>query len=98
VGSEPLSDSTRVVAAGELLTTEFADELVLLNLRDGVYYSLEDVGAHVWTLLRQPISVGELCAAVVREYEVELPRCRADVSALLSMLIAHGLAEVRAGP
>jgi hypothetical protein len=93
-----LGPDATVVAAGDLLTTEFANELVILNLRDGVYYSLEEVGARVWMMLREPVAVRELCAAIVREYDVAADRCEADVRSLLASLIAHGLAELRATP
>jgi len=98
VTTKPLSDSSRVVAAGDLLVTEFGAELVLLNLRDGIYYGLEEVGARIWRLLREPVTVAAICDVVASEYDVERVSCEADTRALLGELAARGLVEVREQP
>lgn len=92
-----IPESATVVAAGELLASEFGDELVILNLRDGVYYGLEDVGARIWKLLQAPVSVPAIREAIVAEYDVEPARCERDLRTLLGELSAKGLVEVREG-
>ena len=91
----PIPDSATVVAAADLLASAFDKELVILNLRDGVYYGLEDVGARLWGLLQQPVTVAAICDALVAEYDVEPARCARDVQALLQDLATRGLIEVR---
>lgn len=90
-----ISDSATVVAAGDLLASAFGSELVILNLKDSVYYGLEDVGARVWSLLQRPVTVSAIRDALVAEYDVEPDRCGYDVRALLKDLAARGLIEVR---
>jgi hypothetical protein len=90
-----MPDSAIVVATRDLLSTEFDTELVILNLRDGVYYGLEDIGVRIWRLLQRPIMVAALRDALVAEYEVEPARCGRDVRALLQDLATRGLIEVR---
>ena len=90
-----LADTTTIVAAREVLVSMFGDEIVLLNLRDGVYYGLEDVGARVWMLLEQPVTVAAIREALVSEYDVEPERCDRDTRALLTELAANGLIEIR---
>jgi hypothetical protein len=90
-----IPDSATVVAAGDLLASEFGAELVILNLRDGVYYGMEDVGARVWSLLQRPVTVPAICATLVAEYDVDPARCGRDVRALLQDLAARALIEVR---
>jgi hypothetical protein len=91
----PIPDSATVVAAADLLFNTFDREMVILNLRDGVYYGLEDVGARLWSLLQRPITVAAIRDALVAEYDVEPARCGRDVRALLQNLAARGLIEVR---
>ena len=83
------------MAAGDVLASEFGDELIILNLRDGVYYGLEDVGARIWQLLQRPISVAALRDALVTEFEVDPARCEQDVLTLLADLAGKGLVEIR---
>ena len=86
--------STTFVAAGELLSGEFDAETVILDLRSGVYYGLENTGARIWQLLKRPTSLGALCNALVREYDVEPRRCERDLRALLRELLERGLIRV----
>jgi len=90
-----LTPSATLYADPEVLATEFGDEVVLLNLRDGVYYGLEDVGRVIWTALRVPVTVQDICDAVVHAYDVEPDRCQRDVLAVIQDLIEHGLIQVQ---
>lgn len=86
------------MASVDLLATEFATELVVLNLRDGVYYGLEDVGVRIWQLLQTPVTVASIRDTLLLEYDVEAARCEQDVRTLLGELTARGLVEVREHP
>ncbi|HLB45342.1 MAG TPA: PqqD family protein [Candidatus Limnocylindrales bacterium] len=90
-----IPNSATVVAAPDLLASRFGDETVLLSLRDGVYYGLEDVGARVWSLLQTPTTLDAIRDAVVAEYSVEPARCERDLRALLGDMVARGLVEIR---
>lgn len=91
-----IPDSVTVaIAADHLLANRYGREVVVLNLRDGVYYGLEDVGARVWTLLQCPMTLREIQDALVAEYSVEPERCARDVRALVDELLARGLVELR---
>jgi hypothetical protein len=88
-------DGATIVAANDVLATEFGDEVVILNLRDGVYYGLEDVGTRIWQLLQRPVSVLAIREALVAEFDVEPARCERDIRLLLTDLAARGLVEIR---
>jgi hypothetical protein len=91
----PIPDRATIVAASDVLATEFGDEVVILNLRDGVYYGLEDVGTRIWQLLQQPVSVLTIREAIVAEFDVESARCERDIRLLLTDLVARRLVEIR---
>jgi hypothetical protein len=91
----PISGHTTVVAAGELLSTEFSEESVILNLRDGVYYGLDNVGARIWGLIQQPITVNAVRDVVVSEYDVSPDKAWEDLLQLLHALTSRGLVEFR---
>ena len=92
--SRPLPLSAVVVAANDVLSSELGPEHVLLNLRDGMYYGLEDVGSDIWKLLQKPISVGEICGALVEARDVDPERCRGDVTKLLGELVDRHLVDL----
>ena len=92
-----LSQQSVIVVARDQVSCDLGGEAAILNIRNGVYYGLDPVGAHVWNLLRTPQKVAEICDAVLRAYDVEPERCRHDVDSLLEDLLAEGLIEVRDG-
>src|SRR5687768_775244 len=91
-----LLSTTVVVATADALTAEFGEELVVLNALTGVYYGLEKVGARVWTLLKEPTTLGALRDAIASEYDVRADVCEHDLAALVTSLRSVGLVDVRA--
>jgi hypothetical protein len=91
-----IPDSATVTAAPDLLVSEFGAELVILNLKDGVYFGLEDVGVRIWNLLQEPTTIPAICDVLVSQYDVDPARCDEDVRALIRALAAQGLVEIRA--
>ncbi len=83
------------MAADRQLSTAFGDEVVILGLRDSVYYGLEKVGSRVWSLLQSPHSLREIVDTLVSEYDVASEDAARDLRALVSELHAHGLVDIR---
>ena len=95
--SVDLSGQTIVVAARDQVSCELGNEAAVLNMKNGVYYGLDTIGAQVWKLLQHPLRVAEIQEALLREYDVEPERCEQDLKALLEKLLAEGLIEVQNG-
>jgi hypothetical protein len=93
-----VSEYSTVVAAGDQVSSDLGGEVAILNLRAGMYYGLDDVGARVWQLLQEPTVVGDIQATIAQEYEVEPTRVREDVLALLNQMADEGLIEVNDEP
>ena len=89
--------SSVVVAAGEPLSAQLPEEVVILNPADGIYYGLEGVGARIWELVADPISVRDLHRTLIAEYEVDADRLEADLLKLLRSLAEQGLLKVASG-
>lgn len=83
------------MAIQDQVSTSLEDEAVILNLKDGVYYGLDPVGARIWELVQQPQSAGAIRDILLKEYEVAPDRCEQDLLRLLQELAARGLIEVK---
>lgn len=70
---------------------QFDGETVVLNLADGKYFSLDEVGAAVWNSLTDGKTLDEVVAQLVSAYEVDEATARVDVERLSEQLIAAGL-------
>ncbi|MGH7935038.1 MAG: PqqD family peptide modification chaperone [Candidatus Binataceae bacterium] len=92
---DAISPASIVVAADDQISCDLAGEAAILNLKDGVYYGLDKVGADVWKLISTPRRVSEICDTLIECYDVDRHQCLADVVALLRDLAASGLIHVR---
>ena len=73
----------------------FADQdAVLLNTRTNQYYSLDEVGARLWSLLNEGKQLMESYQALLEEYDVEPAQLEQDLLELVSGLVENGLVEI----
>ena len=92
-----ISDRSVVVVAKDQVSCDLAGEAAILNVKSGVYYGLDPVGARIWNLMQEPRPVAEIQSAITDEYDVEPERCARDLVGLLEKLLAEGLIEVKDG-
>jgi hypothetical protein len=90
-----LSDDLVVVAAKDQVSCPLGDDIIILDLKAGLYFSLDNVGAMVWQLVQQPRSVQELRVAILDAFEVSEDVCQKDLVALLKDLAGRNLIELR---
>lgn len=71
---------TTVVARNEAVVfTEIDDVVVMMDVDEGRYYELDEVGARVWAVLESSASVAAICDVLLEEYEVAPEVCQRDV-------------------
>lgn len=78
---------------GDVLAANVDDELVMMSMHAGNYYSVGGIGTVIWGLLAEPRSVDELVDAVVADYDVDRERCASDVGSFLEELTGLKLIE-----
>ena len=76
------------------ISSELANEAVILNLDSGIYYGLNEVGARVWELIQQPQRFSKLHSILLEEYDVSAEACKQDLTKVLWDLKAASLIEV----
>jgi hypothetical protein len=76
------------------LSSDSVKSIVILNLKDGVYYELKDVAARVWNLIQQPCSLNTILDTIVSEYEVDVEQCESDLIALFEDLSKRELIKI----
>ena len=91
-----IEEKTVVVATGEQVSGDLPDgEVVILNLKDSVYYGLNEVGGRIWEMIQEPTPVGEVVDALLNEYAVDRERCTQEVVDLVTALADKGLVELK---
>ncbi len=90
-----ITSDTTVEVSKEQVSCDLDGEAAILNLKNGVYYSLDSVGARIWQLIQQPRTVDQIRTMVLEEYDVEPQLCERDLQELLQKLASEGLIEVK---
>ena len=89
-----ISDPSVVVASPDQFSCPLGSDTVILDVKAGLYFSLDNVGAFVWELIQQPRSVKELKQAVGDAFEVDAATCERDLHALLGELADKQLIKI----
>lgn len=84
---------TRYRIVPDALSASLSDGAVLLQLYTKRYFSLNETGSRIWSLLEQQATDEEIVDALVREYDVEKPEAARAVNQLLDDLVAERLIE-----
>ena len=66
-------------------------EAILINLSNGIYYSMDKVGGVVWELIEKRHSLEEIREAISGRYEVSPEQAQADVERLANELLQENL-------
>ena len=88
-----MTDTTTISRNGTLLEAEVDGEIVALNVESGTCYGFNGSATRIWSLIEQPSTVAEICAALVAQFNVEPDECRRDVVELLKELQRDGLVK-----
>jgi len=80
----------------EILFQELSGEAVVLNLENGHYYGLDEVGTRMWALLAEHGQLAPVINILLQEYDVDEDRLRTDLQSLIDDLIEQGLLRIDA--
>ncbi len=90
-----ISQDSLVVVSQDQVSSDLAGESVILNLKNGTYYGLNELGSVIWEFIQQPKTVADICDSILEDYEVDSETCASSVQALLSDLVNAQLVEIR---
>jgi hypothetical protein len=67
-----------------VLSSKIDEEVVLMSIEAGYYFTLDPIGSRIWELLSEKSNTLEgLVQVLMEEYEVDESTCRADVQAFI---------------
>ncbi len=69
------------------------DEMVMMDMAQGKYFSLNPVATRIWDLMDGPVTFEWLCGQLQKEYDVDNEKCLEEVSAYLEEMLRLGLVK-----
>lgn len=76
------------------IVSDMGGEKVMLNIQQGKYYNLGDVGGEIWERIKDPILIQELIGTLMAQYDVEQTECEEQVLSFLDHLVMEGLVQI----
>ena len=74
------------------------DGAVLLDIQQGICFSLNPVGANIWALVKQRKSTDDIVATLMKDFAVPEEQVRSDVVEFAALLKQKGLLLSAAEP
>jgi hypothetical protein len=82
---------TRYIRNNKTISGRLHDELVMMDIDQGMYFSLNPVATRIWDLLEEASGVDELCSKLIEEFDVDAGQCEKEVSDYLNEMLKLGL-------
>lgn len=78
-----------------VLAAEIDGEIVLMSVTEGRYFGLNQVGSDIWNRLATPQSFGDLCTALIVDYDADPKTIAAEAEALLVRMSERKLVDLQ---
>ena len=76
---------------GEIAAKVIDGEAIIINLANGIYYSMDKVGGLIWEMIEGKQSLEEMITATVARYDVSREQAQADIQLLVEELLRENL-------
>ncbi|WP_338789127.1 lasso peptide biosynthesis PqqD family chaperone [Metabacillus sp. FJAT-53654] len=76
------------------IVSDMDGEKVMLNIQNGKYYNLGDIGGDIWDLIKKPTSINHLVNTLTTQYDVNQSECEEQVMSFLKLLNDENLIMV----
>jgi hypothetical protein len=86
------------VNSPDVILEDFNDEIVIVNLADGNYYSIDATGAEIWAMIQNQATASGIAAQLARAYELDPTIVEPVVTAFIEELLSEKLIVVEAAP
>lgn len=90
-------DSVLVQREGNI-ASDMDGEKVMLNVKNGKYYNLGEVGGEIWEALASPASIRQIAGKMQEIFEVPAELAQQDVIDFVQNLLNEDLVSIVSGP
>lgn len=94
---QEIKDDDLLSLSSSQVACELEGEVIILNLPDGQYYGLNEVGARIWALLQEPQTLNQLRDVLLDEFDIEPELCSMELKGIVRELADSGLVNVKQG-
>lgn len=92
-----ISASDMIVQDEAALCSALDDDLIMIDVANGKYLTVDTVGAAIWQLIARPITMTDLVERLADRYAASREQIHDDVLAFLDDLASRGLVRIVPG-
>ncbi len=85
---------SQVSHCADIISTSLDDEVVVMSIDHGNYYSMDTTGSYIWQLMETPLKIDTLCTQILQHFDVSGEQCENDLLAFVHELEKEGLISV----
>ncbi len=89
-----ITSTTKLIRSDQFITATVDDDIVMMSIEKGAYFSLDETGTTIWEQLAKPVTVADICTRLEQQFDVDPAQCEADVRAFLNELAQEGMVEL----
>ena len=89
-----LTPIDRVRRVADVLDAEIDDQTVMMDIEQGSYFGLNEMGTRIWALLAEPMVIADLCDQLTEQFDVPSEQCERQVIDFLGSLLDRALLQV----
>jgi len=90
-GLPSITNATVISKSPSVLTADIDNEVLIMRIEHGDYFSLSGAGSDIWRRLESPCSFAGLVDQLAADYDATTTTIAADVHALLSQMAVHDI-------
>jgi hypothetical protein len=60
------------------IANKLGDEIVMMNLENGNFVTMNNVGTDIWNLTERPLTIKDIVSQLMKAYEISEDQCRAE--------------------
>lgn len=90
----PVTIDSVLVRDNEPTAVDVDGRVVILSVRAGSFFDLNQVATEIWRMLTEPRGVREIFHSLSREHDVDAETLVRDVTPFLQALVTHRLVRV----
>ncbi len=89
-----IGDNTFLRRNPDIVFSEVDGEVVMLSVKNGEYYNLNEVSSDIWQELKESRSFKDLVIQLQAAYDVSYEACEEETRSFLEQTIEKGIIEI----
>lgn len=87
--------ATTILKNPNSLEAETGEDLTMMDIENGVYYTLNKVGREIWKKIEQPTTIQSICDQLSDQYNIDNEKCSKDIILFAKKMLENNLITIK---